>query len=84
MKHICYITGKEIPDERIEVLKDWGIPEHEWTHVDGAKTIVEKKRAAISDEDGNFFIADKLGETFTFEDEEPREGEQDLPEPQMA
>lgn len=28
----CYITGKELSQERIEALEFLGVPESEWTH----------------------------------------------------
>lgn len=36
MKHYCYITNKEIPEDRIEALKFLGVPQHLWTTVEAS------------------------------------------------
>lgn len=43
-KHYCYISGKEIPKERVEALKMLKIPEERWTCVEHS---IDKPRQGL-------------------------------------
>lgn len=59
-KPVCYISGKEIPEERVEALKMLGVPEHLWTCVE--YSITKPKKAIYSGEVGtsDLIFCDKV------------------------
>ncbi len=76
-EHRCHITGEVLSGERVEALEMLGVPPQLYTSITTAKRVVQKKRAAFSDGDGGFLIANSL------EDDQPMVVEKvdpDLPE----
>ena len=59
-KYYCYISGEEIPEGRVEFLKESGIPPSLWTTVTQSR--VKKKKGIFSGEVGTseLLVVDKV------------------------
>lgn len=59
-KYYCFISGKEIPEARVEFLKSTSLPEREWTTVENS--LARKKKGMFAGLTGisDFLIVDKI------------------------
>lgn len=58
-KYYCFVSGKEIPFERVEFLKESGLAEHMWTCVEHSMTR-PKKGVYHGPDNEEFMIVDKV------------------------
>lgn len=58
--YLCVVSGKAIPPERVEALRELGVPETQWTTVDNSLT--KKKKGIFMGEHGTseLLVVDKV------------------------
>jgi len=75
-KHFCRISGKEIPQARVQALLTLEVPEEEWTCIEFAPQA--RKKGVYVDLDSSFIIADSV--EFAPLEEKNEEDEEEIQE----
>lgn len=72
--YYCHVTGLEIPPERVEILREMGVNQADFTHVSAGDSHTKRRKGAVVNEDGDLVICDSVGESLESEpSDEPKE-----------